>query len=148
MAYQAKRHKHFVEQFELVDERGCVAHSLKVELDPGVVAENLSRKHAELLKASKEVSNIDLNNPETVLHAYEKLGNAAIDMIEAVFGEENAGVIMAFYGKQYNDMITEVIPFINGVVIPEVRKMAQDNRKNALRKYNRKQRRALQKRYK
>ena len=53
MAYQAKRTSAYTQDFELVDESGRVVHSMKVALDPGSMAEKLSKQHVELLKAQK-----------------------------------------------------------------------------------------------
>ena len=75
------------------------------------------------------------------MDAYEKLGNAAIAMIEAVLGKENTKVILEFYSGRYNDLIIEVLPFLRDVVVPEVRKLAREQKKEVLQKYNRKTRR-------
>lgn len=65
-------------------------------------------------------------------------------MLEAVFGTEDAKVILEFYNNRYIELCNEVVPFIMDVVIPEVRKIAKQNKKATLSQYNRKQRRALQ----
>lgn len=145
MAYQAKRKQHYTEILELVDEGGIVRHSVVVDLDPGVVAENLSRKHMELIRVKRELDAIDPKNPESLVQEYQKLGDAVMGMIEAVFGTENAQVIFDFYGERYNEMLVEVMPFVNDVVVPEVRRLAKESKKDALQKYNRKQRRFFQK---
>lgn len=141
--YQAKRNQHYVEQLQLVDEKGNVAHVLDVDLDPAEVAEKLSRKYADLLKVKSEVDSIDRSNPESMPEAYEKLGDAAMALIDAVFGDEGAKVIYDFYGNRYAEIVTEIMPFVTNVVVPKVRELAQGQRKAALQKYNRKQRRAV-----
>lgn len=145
MAYQIKRRNHYVEQLELVDESGRIAHTLNIDLDPGVVAEDLSKKYLDLMKTKEEVDQLKLEKPEELVEAYEQLGNAAISMIAAVFGKENTEVILKFYDGRYNDLILEVVPFIRDVVVPEVRRMAQEQRKEILKKYNRKTRRLFEK---
>lgn len=141
MAYQIKRRNHYVEQLELVDESGKIVHTLNIDLDPGAVAEDLSRKYLDLVKAKEETDRLKLANSEDLLDAYEKLGNAAIAMIEAVLGKENTKVILEFYSGRYNDLIIEVLPFLRDVVVPEVRKLAREQKKEVLQKYNRKTRR-------
>lgn len=143
MAYQIQRHEHFTESLELVDEAGNVAHSLKVDLNPGTVVESLSRKYLELFKIKQEIDSIDMSNLETAAEAYDKLGNAVTSLMGAVFGEEQTNVILQFFGENYSDMIQAVIPFINNVVVPEVRRLAKENKKGIMEKYNRKQRRFL-----
>lgn len=145
MAYQAKRNQHYIEQLELVDEAGNVVHTLDVDLDPDEVAENLSKKYVELLRIRREVQGIDATATESLPEAYTKLGNAVIAMIEAVFGAENTKIIYEFYGSRYNQILTEVMPFITEIVIPKARELAQENRKNALAKYSRKKKRFAKK---
>ena len=48
-----------------------------------------------------------------------------------------AKTIIGFYGGKYIMMTKEVLPFVTEVVIPEVRKMAQKNRKEIAAGYGR-----------
>nr|DAP89244.1 MAG TPA: hypothetical protein [Caudoviricetes sp.] len=141
MAYQIKRRNHYVEQLELVDESGKIVHTLNIDLDPGAVAEDLSRKYLDLVKAKEETDQLKLADSDDLLGTYEKLGDAAIAMIEAALGKENTKVILEFYSGRYNDLIIEVLPFLRDVVVPEVRRMAREQKKEILQKYNRKTRR-------
>ena len=65
------------------------------------------------------------------------LGAAVVDLFEAVFGREDAECILDFYGNRYVEMCQEVVPFITQIVIPEVRKIAKQNKKAALAGYSR-----------
>ena len=58
MAYQAQRHKRVVEDLELLNEDGTVAHVLHVDLDPDNMIVKLSRKYTELTKALVEVESM------------------------------------------------------------------------------------------
>lgn len=69
-------------------------------------------------------------------------------MIEAVFGSDDTKTILDFYNGRYTDMISEVAPFITTVVIPDLRRITQENKKEILNKYNRKQSRAILKGWK
>lgn len=155
MAYQAKRKAAYTQDFELVDENGNVAHRLSVALDPGSVIEKLNQKYIALVRAQRETSSVETNIQEGSLNgneefgrAYETLGRASVDLIEAVFGSEDTKIILDFYNGRYVDMISEVAPFITTVVIPDLRRIIQENKKEILNKYNRKQRRAILKGWK
>ena len=137
MAYQAKRRKLYEEDFELVDEQGNVVHSLKVALDADSVVKKLSEKHIALTRALADLQEVKTDN------ALEVLGNAVVDILEAVFGTEGAETILEFYENKYIEMCREVMPFVTNVVIPEVRKISQSNKKTVLSQYNRKERRTL-----
>lgn len=145
MAYQAAKHKQFVEEFELVDENGEIKKTIHVKLDADDIVVKLNRKYAELTKAlavSTEMKRKAQNN-EDVSDAFEKLGNAVMDLFEAVFGKEDTKVIVEFYEGRYIEMVKEVTPFITKCVIPRCIEIKKENQKNILKGYNRKQRRAL-----
>ena len=145
MAYQAKRTSEYTQDFELVDESGRVVHSIKVALDPSSMVEKLSRQFVDLLKIREKVCDMqsDGANYYELKKAYEELGNSVIVILKSVFGDEDTKTILEFYRDRYNDIIQEVMPFIANVVIPDVRRISQQNRKNNLQKYNRKQRRTI-----
>lgn len=150
MAYQAKRKAAYTQDFELVDEKGNVAHRLLVALDPGSCIEKLNQKYIALVRTKNELSKLEgamqngnLDGNEEIGKAYEMLGKASVDLIEAVFGSDDTKTILDFYNGRYTDMISEVAPFITNVVIPDLRRITQENKKEILDKYNRKQRRAI-----
>ncbi len=144
MAYQAKREGRYTEDFELAEKDGTVVHTLHVALDPDSVVIKLTEKHLALTRALRDVQSIRQNSIEADLaEGFEVLGHAVTDLIEAVFGYDDAKTIISFYDCRYVEMCREVVPFITEIVIPEIRKMAQANRKAVLSSYNRSQRRFL-----
>lgn len=145
MAYQAKKHKRFQEEFELVDEYGRVAHTLHVELDADSMVININRKYADLTKALYETTEMKrkAESVEELSRCIEILGRAVTDLLEAVFGSDGTKVIIDFYEGRYMEMSQEVLPFISQVVIPRMIEIRNENKKSAFAKYNRKQRRTL-----
>lgn len=145
MAYQAKRHKKFQEDFELVNESGEVVHLLHVSLDADDMVVKISRKYAALTKALAETTEMKRKdeNPEEIQKSVEILGTAVVDLLEAVFGTEDAEKIIRFYEGRYIEMSQEVIPFITQHVIPKLIEMKKDNKRAVLSGYNRKTRRRL-----
>lgn len=148
MAYQAKKHKRFQEDFELVNEDGEVAHVLHVDLDADDMAFKIGRKYQGLVKSLAEATEIKrkAEKTEQIEESVEKLGRAVVNMLEAVFGEEDAAIILEFYENRYIELTKEVIPFISQVVVPRCIDLRNENKKEILKKYNRTQRRALFKR--
>lgn len=138
MAYQAKRNKVFKEEFQLVDENGKIVKTIFVELDPSAVAQNLSRKYIDLQKALAAVNKAEHNKERM----YETVGNAMKDILETVFGEDDTKTIIEFYDERYIEMCKEVLPFVSEIVVPQVRKLAQENRTNVIAGYNRREKRA------
>ena len=142
MAYQAKRPKRFQEDFELVDGDGNVVHTLNVSLDADDMVAKINRKYTALTKALAETTEIKRNtqDPDKVQGCVEALGRAVVDLLEAVFGEEDAKTVVEFYEGRYIEMSQEVLPFITQHVIPKLTEMRKDNKKAVLRGYNRKTR--------
>lgn len=138
MAYQAKRKKLYTEVFELTEEDGRVVHTFHVSLDPDSMAVKLSEKHAALVRALQDINKMSEGENEGAL---EIIGGAVTDILEAVFGQEDAQTIIDFYQGRYIEMSSEVIPFVTGIVVPQVRKLARKNKQSIISGYNRKQRR-------
>lgn len=138
MAYQAKRKKLYEEEFQLTEEDGTVVHILHVSLDADSMVRKLSEKYLELIHALENVKNAKAD-----AEGIEVLGNAVISMMKAVFGEEDAKTILEFYDSRYIELCQEVVPFITDVVIPEIRKIANQNKKETLSQYNQRQKRML-----
>lgn len=145
MAYRAKRSKRFVEEFELADENGNVVKTLQVSLDADDMVAKLNRKYTALVKVLNETTEIkrQTEDAKVVEGCVETLGRAVADILEAVFGTEDAKVIVDFYEGRYFEMCKEVLPFITKCVIPRCNEIKMENQKSILQSYNRKQRRAI-----
>lgn len=145
MAYQARRQKKLQEEFQLVDERGEVVKTLYVSLDADTTVVNINRKYAALTKSLYETNELrrKANNSEQLEECLEKLGRAVVNILEAVFGEEDTEFILQFYDNRYIEMTQEVMPFISEVVLPRLLELKKENQKTITSKYNRKQRRFL-----
>lgn len=145
MAYQAKKHRRFREDFELINEDGEIAHTLHVDLDADDVAVRISKKYTGLMRSYADVSsmNTKMASTEEASQCFDKLGRAVTDLLEAVFGKEDAATILDFYENRYVEMTKEVVPFITQTVVPRCIEIRNENKKGILKGYNRKQRRAL-----
>lgn len=135
MAYQARRKRLYQEDFELVDEYGVVVKKIQVALDPDQVATKLSRKHLAFIRASEELSNMDPDKEPA--KALEIITATTMDILQVVFGEEDTQFIIGFYNGRYLEIAQEVLPFVFQVVIPKVRKMAQENKAKIVTGYSR-----------
>lgn len=145
MAYQAKKQKRFIEDLELLDTSGNVAHTIHVELDADDMVAKINRKYTALTKAlsdAKEIKHVE-NDHEHMEEALETLGNALISLFEAVFGEADTKIIVDFYENRYIEMTKEIVPFITSVVMPRLSEIKKENKKNCLKQYNRTQKHAF-----
>lgn len=147
MAYQIKRSQKTIEQLDLVDSAGSVVKTIDVRLDADGLVEKVSKKYMDLLNAQKEASelNVVTANPEKIVQTQERLGDVTLALFEAVFGEEDTKTILDFYDGNTIEMIQAVVPFIVQIVIPQIRKISQENRKQAMQSYSRKKIRLFRK---
>lgn len=101
----------------------------------------INRKYVALTRALSETTEAKrkVETAEDLQGVFETLGNAMVDLLQAVFGEENAKILLDFYEDSYIEMSREVLPFISNVVIPRMIEIRKDNQKALLGKYNRKQ---------
>ena len=143
MAYQAKKNKQFIEDFELIDENGDLFRTLQVRLDADDMVAKISRKYTDLCQALKETNEIKRKSQsnEEIEDCVEKLGNAVVQLFEAVFGIKDTKTIVEFYDNRYIEMCNEVVPFITKVVIPRLYDIRKQNQKNRLKPYNIRRRR-------
>ncbi len=140
MAYQAKRKEVYQEEFQLVKADGTIAHTLHVSLDADSVVRKLSEKQLALVHALQDIKRYQQQDGQgEPVKEWETLGGVLVDLLEAVFGQADARTIIDFYENRYLEMCQEVLPFITGTVIPQVRKISQNSRKEVLSKYSRKQ---------
>ena len=104
MAYQARRSRKLYEDFELVDENGDVVHTLKVSLDADDMVVAINRKYTALTKALTETTEAQrkAKDKKELEECIETLGRAVLDLIEAVFGEENGKILVDFYEGRYH----------------------------------------------
>lgn len=116
---------------------------MSLDADDMVIA--ISRKYTALTKALDETTELQrkAKNRENLTDSMEILGRAMVDLIEAVFGEENSKILLEFYEGKYLEMSREVLPFISNVVMPRLLEIRKENRQETLKRYNRKQRRAM-----
>ena len=135
MAYQMKRRKPVVETLELVNEYGAVEKTIELSLDPDAMVKKVSRKYVELLTIQQKAAQWQKSDDAELAGVVEEVGAAFVDLMEAVFGEEDAHVILDFYENRVQEMVQEVMPFIAERVIPRLRESAQANRKERARKY-------------
>lgn len=137
MAYQAKKQKRFVEDFQLVDENGNILKTLHVQLSADDMLAKINRKYTTLCQTLAETNEIKrkAQSNENIGDCLEKLGNAVVNLFEAVFGEEDTKTIVEFYESRYAEMCQEVVPFISNIVIPRIAEIKKQNQKKLLKPY-------------
>ena len=96
------------ETFHITDNDG---RELTVEsvLDPGEALPSWNRAKNSIIRAQTA------KQPD-----FEALGRAILDVFAVFFGEEGATKILDFYGGNYTDMMEDVFPYINTILLPKL----------------------------
>ncbi|MDL2257588.1 hypothetical protein LJC42_00315 [Eubacteriales bacterium OttesenSCG-928-K08] len=123
-AYRLKREKSIKRRILLGDKKLCIVINLER------CALEFSRREAEwnaCMRAAK-------NNPNSQ-EAYQKLGEAIINMLSFLFGEENASSILEFYEGNYGELVKQISPFIVKKIAPPMRRAISKMRKSRINGY-------------
>ena len=96
------------EVFHITDNDG---RELTVEsiLDPGEALPSWNRARNSIIRAQTA------KQPD-----FEALGQAIVDTFAVFFGEEGAAKILDFYDGNYTDMMEDVFPYINTILLPKL----------------------------
>ena len=126
MAYQITRKNRIKEELQLCHADGSVALSINVDLNVDEMAGRLAKAQDTLAQAQ----NTARENP-TSEEALEAYGNAIGSLFTVLFGEDNTVKILDFYEGNYSEMLLDIFPFINDVIMPAIRD-ASASRKDQL----------------
>lgn len=143
MAYQIKRNKAVTEELELVDENGEVVKTILVRLDRAGVIQDINKKVIELSHIESAVNTAsfarDANDAnEELTKTLKSLENAFLSLSRIIFGDTDTQTIIDFYGGNVFEMSNEITPFLMQAVIPKIREIARETKRNKLRSYDRK----------
>lgn len=114
--YQITRN-HVVEDLEL-DDNGKKLN-LHVDLNVDSILRRYLAVAAELTRAQNDVSK------GLTEERVEKLGTAILNVFGVIFGDEQTKKLVDFYDGAYTEMLADVAPFINDVVVPKVNEAQQ-----------------------
>lgn len=133
MTYQFTRTKKLEDTIELVKESGK-SETLRVSLDLDTVARGFLQKYNALAAAHRKLRELQKNKKKADFDQAAALyGTVVIDLLELVFGKENASKILEFYENSYFEMVQQLMPYITGRVLPEIR-AALKQQKNRLKR--------------
>ena len=105
---EIRRKNKVKEAFHITDNDG---RELTVEsvLDPGEALPAWNRAKNSIIRAQTA------KQPD-----FEALGQAIVDTFAVFFGEEGAAKILDFYDGNYTDMMEDVFPYIESILLPKL----------------------------
>ena len=127
MAYQIKRRQRVQETLELCNAAGEVELSIDVDITVDEMGGRIANAQNVLAMAQELIA----KEPESE-KAQEAFGSAVIAMFAVIFGKDNAHKLLTYYEARYTEMLLDVLPFINEVVMPKVREACEARKKQLL----------------
>lgn len=124
--YQVQRKNRIKEELQLVNADGTVADIITVDLNVDEIAARVSKSYETLGMAQNALQ--EDPHSEKLLEAY---GNAVVAVFTVIFGEDGCNKILNFYENNYTEMLLDLFPFINDVIMPKIRE-ASEARKQQL----------------
>ena len=123
MAYEFKRQKRIVKDIKMGEQ---VIH---VDLVLDNILKEFNRCRNDIIRAQIEVDKASKVNadPENFEQITGALGSSIIALMNLVFGETNAKLIMDFYENNMLEMINMVVPFIEDEIAPEIKNLVSEN---------------------
>ena len=105
---EIRRKNKVKETFHITDNDG---RELTVEsvLDPGEALPSWNRAKNSIIRAQTA------KQPD-----FEALGRAIVDVFAVFFGEDGTTKILDFYGGNYTDMMEDVFPYIQDILLPKL----------------------------
>ena len=114
--YQIKRN-HVVEDLQIEDN----GKTLDLHVDLSI--DQILRRYLQAAETFTKAR----NNAQKGLteERVEKLGEAILGLFGVIFGEAQTAQIVEFYGESYTEMLADIVPFINDVVMPKINEAQQ-----------------------
>ena len=114
--YQITRKNKISETLQLCYADGSVAETIEVNINVDQMGAGINKAY-QLVGIAQETLRRDPHDPKLA----EEYGNAIIALFTAIFGQENADKIISFYEGNESEMLLDIFPFLNEVILPAVK---------------------------
>ena len=135
MGYKVGRAGKITETLELVDETGVTVKEIPAVITPEKVVMEFNKRYNAVITAQKAARNTTDPSGSGAQETMALFGDAVISLFGLVFGDEGAREILEFYEGAYAEMALAVFPFIEDIIVPEIRRSAEAMRRQAANRY-------------
>lgn len=104
---------------ELCDDNDKVVDTIQVRSDYIAMRNRILSSLGNLQKLSEESA------------TDEELGNAVLDLIKGIYGEDGGARLVAFFENNYTALITVVTSHIYEDILPSINRLLEEKRKQA-----------------
>jgi hypothetical protein len=139
MAYELKRGQRIQEEIKVGDT------VVAVDLHVDSVVKAFNRRYNDIIAAEREIKKLQARDQDmaSISAAMTAYGEAVIALFGVIFGDEGTQTILEFYEDNYFEMSVEVFPFIINVVVPQMQKSIEAQRKQLAEQYKPDKRRKM-----
>ncbi len=119
MAYEIKKTGNYKDTLKLTNEQGeelIIAVSINIE---GMAAK-YQNAQIKIAQIKKKIDDDDAG--------YEELGEATLELFELFFGEDNTKSLIKWYEGEYGELVIDVMPYINEVIVPKIKELSTAKR--------------------
>ena len=132
MSYRVSRAQHVTEELDLSDKSGNVIQTLQIDIDVYRIALDITRAYNDVIRAEAGLKTSGCALQGDLIEQY---GDAVISLLSLLFGKDNASVLLKYFDGQYTEMVTQLLPFIQEVIMPSVKRTIAEKRKGLARQY-------------
>nr|DAY06400.1 MAG TPA: hypothetical protein [Caudoviricetes sp.] len=115
--YTIEKSRTFDDELKITDENRELLLKIHLGINPSMIPQYraLLLRLTELQKQSQ---------PDVT-----SIGACIVDIMGLLLGKTNTEKIIAFYENNYTQMLYDIFPYIQQVIVPEVEKLAKDRKK-------------------
>ena len=115
--YTIEKSRNFDDELKITEDNKELLLKIHLEINPGMIPKYraLSLRLSELQKQTQ---------PDVTA-----IGACIVDIMGLLLGETNTEKIVAFYENNYTQMLYDIFPYIQQVIVPEIEKLAKDRKK-------------------
>ena len=114
--YQITRKNRIKEDLQLCHANGDVACTIPVDINVDKMTARISKAYENLGMAQNEL--MENQSDVKLMEAY---GNAVVEILSAIFGEDGAKKILEFYEDCYTEALLDILPFVSNEIMPKIR---------------------------
>ena len=106
---------------------GSVAETVYVDINVDEITARTAKAYEVLNMAQNALSKEPEN--EALMDAF---GAAVVAVFRVIFGDDGAEKILTFYERHYSEMLLDIFPFINNVIMPKINEASAARREQLI----------------
>lgn len=127
--YTIKKAAHIVDELKIEDGNGGPDLELYINVYVDDILADFEDLRARIGKAQSDLKALKASkeaDPTQIGVALNSLNDATYALFELIFGKEQTDQLVNYYDNRVLSMLGDFLPYISGVILPEIRKAQTD----------------------